>query len=80
MPKSPLNLAVSSPMVMKLGRDVLWIKIFSNWEKVLMMSLSFVDMLEQLKKWNPLRLFAEYLKNRSELIFTKLMSFLGTYQ
>ena len=38
---APPNLAISSKMRMKLGRDMLWVKIFLKWQKVLMTSLSF---------------------------------------
>ena len=38
---SPPNLAISSQMMMKLGMDILWVKILSNWQNVLIMSSSF---------------------------------------
>ena len=38
----PPKLAISSQMTMKFGKDILWIEIFTNEEKVLMTSSSFL--------------------------------------
>ena len=40
-PPPPPKLAILSEMMMKLGRDILWLKVFSNWRKVLMTPSSF---------------------------------------
>ena len=32
-PPPPYNLAISSQMTMKVCKDILWIKIFINWEE-----------------------------------------------
>ena len=64
---------------MKLGKDTLWIEIFTNWHKFLMTSSScwFYDVIkiEQLKVcWLLLN-----ISKTIELIFTKLMPTLGNH-
>ena len=84
MPPPPPNLAISSQMTTKLGRDVLWVKIFTNQQKVLITSLSFpfynvVIILiwrNSYKSGRFMGAFAEYLKTL-QLTFAKLVSFFG---
>ena len=58
-------LATSSQMMMKLGKKILWVEIFTNWQKSLMTSSScwFYDVIKmrQLKNRQFSRVFAEYL-------------------
>ena len=65
---------------MKLGKGILRVEIFTNWHKFLMTSSWswFYDVIKmrQLKSRRFSRVFAEYLKT-VQLIFAKLMSFLG---
>ena len=42
----PPNLAISSQMTMKLGKYILWVEIFGNWQKFL---LCFVDFMTSSK-------------------------------
>ena len=50
----PPNLAISSQMTMKLGKDILSVEIFTNWQKFLMTSSSYwshnIIKMRQLKK------------------------------
>ena len=81
MAPSP-NLAISSQITMKLGKDILWVEIFTYWQNFFMRSSScwLYDVIKrwQLKKLKVFEGLAEYLKT-VQLIFTKLMSFLGNH-
>ena len=63
------NLPFSSQMPIKLGKGILWVEIFTNWQKVLMTSSSYwfygVIKMRQLKSGRFSRVFAKYLKNCS---------------
>ena len=44
----PRNLAISSQMTMKLGKGILWVEIFTNWQKFFMTSSAcrFYDIIK----------------------------------
>ena len=78
--EGPHNLAISSQKTMKLAKGILWVEIFTNWEKFLLTSSScwFYDVIKtrQLKK---IANFLAFWLNISteltvQLIFTKLLS------
>ena len=47
---------------MKLGKEIPWIEIFTNWLKFLMMLILWRHQNATAKNWRVLRIFAEYLK------------------
>ena len=79
----PPNLAISNQMTMKLGKDILWIKIFTKLTKKFMTSssCSFYDVIkmQQLKKVEGFQGFFMNISKTVQRIFTKLISFLGNH-
>ena len=57
----PLNLAISSQITMKLGKDILWVETVTNWQKIMMTS----SKCNSWKNGSFSRVLAEYLKNCS---------------
>ena len=68
----PPNLAISCQMTMKLGKDILWVEIFTKiFEDVIVILIDSCKI--------DFRGFWLNISKTVQLIFTKLMSFLGNH-